>query len=86
MLKRDWTKDIEIVFNILFLFMGKSKKRAVGAVKVSMLSGVVNNKTSKDLNANVVDYYLPEQTIQLREKINLFGLKNGFSIGKHFNI
>jgi hypothetical protein len=47
MLKRDWTKDIENDFNILFLFMGNSKKRTVGAVKVSMLSGGVNKKQAK---------------------------------------
>ena len=48
--------------------MEKSKKRAAGTVKVSMLSGGVNKKTSKDLNVNLVDYYLPGLTIQLRKK------------------
>jgi len=54
-------KDIESGFNILFLHMENSKKRAVGVAKVLQSSNGVNKIISKDLNVNHAVFYLLEQ-------------------------
>ena len=52
-------KEIESHFNFLFSFMKIIKKKRAGDAKVPQLLNGENSKTSNDLNARIVVYYLP---------------------------